>query len=251
MYGITTYRGAQAGFIRDVKITNSRIHDKVESGTSSGKGIYSFINRIGSGIFLNGVQNALNQGVKVFSYGGNHQQSPVGIDIRDSDLVLIRNCSSSSSCEGGFELSSGTTNAVIEDSSSYNNGGSGFTLTSQSDVTLNGAGSCSNITVRSSMSTSDGVSSLYALAVVAGSGARTSNILFRNMNVSVTANSPSYHQFGDSSAADFKGLFLSATYSNVETRSVNFVFPSSSPLSCNLSCSSSQVDRNDIDFIIV
>ena len=236
MYGITTFRGAPAGFIRNVKITNSLIHDNVEYVDSSG-GTYSYIARSGSGIFLSGVQNALIEGVKAFNNGGNNQQSPVGIGIKDSDLVLIRNCSCSSSGAGGFELSSGTTNSMIEDSFSSSNGGSGFSVTSQPDITLNGGGVCSNNTVKNSVSTSDGISSLYSLAVVAASGASASDILFQNMNVSITANDPPFQQFGDSSSLGFKGLYLSGTYNNVETMNVDFFFPSTEKL-CNLICSS-------------
>ena len=237
MYGITTFRGAPAGFIRNVKITNSLIHDNIEYFDGSG-GTFSYIARSGSGIFLSGVQNALIEGVKAFNNGGNNQQSPVGIGIKDSDLVLIRNCSCSSSGAGGFELSSGTTNSVIEDSFSSSNGGSGFSVMSQPDVTLNGGGACSNNTVQNSVSTSDGSSSLYSLAVVAASGATASDILFQNMNISITANDPPFLQFGDSSSLGFKGLYLSGTYNNVDTINVDFVFLSTEKVNCNLSCSS-------------
>ena len=243
MYGITTFRGAPAGFIRSVNITNSSIHDILEDITSSGRATFSYINRSGSGIFLSGVQNALIEGVSALNNGGNSLQSPVGIGIRDSDLVLIRNCScisnfATSPGGGGFELSSGTTNSVIEDSFSSSNGGSGFSVMSQPDVTLNGGGACSNNTVQNSVSTSDGSSSLYSLAVVAASGATASDILFQNMNISITANDPPFLQFGDSSSLGFKGLYLSGTYNNVDTINVDFVFLSTEKVNCNLSCSS-------------
>ena len=240
MYGVTTFRGVVAGFIRDVNITNSVVHDNVEGATSSGKGTYSYIGRSGSGIFLSGVQNALIDSVSAFNNGGSSQQNPVGIGIRDSDTVVIRNCSCSAG-GGGFELSSGTTNAVIEDSFSFENGGPGFSVVSESNANLNGAGSCSNVSIQDSTSVADGgISTSYALGVIAGSmGAVSSDILFQNMNITVTATDPPFYQFGNFSSAGFTGLHLSGIFNNVDTRSVDFFFPSST-YSCNLSCSSAQ-----------
>ena len=245
MYGITTFRGAAAGFIQDVNISNSLVHDNVEGATSSGKGTYSYIGRSGSGIFLSGVQNALIDSVTAFNNGGSSQQNPVGIGIRDSDTVVVRNCSCFSNAVaalggGGFELSPGTTNSMIESSRSSSNGGSGFSVKSAFNVGLNSAGSCSNITVQDSSSVGDGnTSSLYALGVIAGEGVTSSDILFQNMNVTITANDPPFYQYGNSSSVGFIGLYLSGAYAHVDTRSVNFLFPSSVTYGCNLSCSSS------------
>ena len=241
MYGITTFRGAAGGFIRDVNITNSVVHDNVEGSTTrSGKGTYSYIGRSGSGIFLSGVQNALIDSVSAFNNGGGSQQNPVGIGIQDSETVVIRNCTCSAG-GGGFELSSGTTNAVIEDSFSLDNGGPGFRVMSESIANLNGVGSCSNITIEGSSSVGDGgINGFYALGVITGPGVISSNIFFQNMSITVTANDPPFQQFGNSSSIGFTGIYLTGTFDNVETRNASFLFPSSVSYNCDLNCASSQ-----------
>ena len=95
--------------------------------------------------------------------------------------------------------------------------------------------------MQDSSSVGDGnTSRLYALGVIAGTGgAISSNILFQNMNVTITTNDPPFHQYGNSSSVGFIGLYLSGAYAHVDTRAVNFLFPSSVTYDCNLSCSSS------------
>ena len=245
MYGIFVFRAAPAGFIRNVVIRNSAIHGNVEGTTSDGRGGYSYINRSGSGIFLSGVQYALIESVIAFDNGGSSQQSPVGIGIRDSDAVIIRNSTSQSvtGSIGGFELSAGTTNSLIEMCHSDQNGGFGYSIVSQLDANLNNGGNSSNITIQDSTSVGDGTSSsnhpLHSLGVMGLGGAVSSNVHFQNMNVTTSADDPPFSHYGNQSTqTGFVGLYLSGSYNRIITNMVDFLFPSAISYSCNLSCAS-------------
>ena len=189
------------------------------------------------------VRGGLIRNCVVSKNGALSPQGPVGIGIQDSDGIVISNCTSISNVAavagdkgGGFELSAGTTNSIIENCVSGNNGQFGYLVSAAPNSGFNAGGASSNIVIRNSVSTGDGFISLIEALGVSGSGAKVSNVTFVNMTVTVEAGASTYNQFGSSS---FSGLGLFGAFSSIITQGVNFLFPQTS-FDGDLSCASTQ-----------